>query len=455
MKRSPNRSRPTALCTRAVVIALLSLLGALLVGGVVAPAVQAAPATPGGCGVSIAEENQFQAEATAVEQQIATHNAQQGAIDNTNAGAVSAYNAEAAELNSRAAALKAKGAEIQGKAGTCSLAPKTQPKQANSPPEASISAPTSQGAPGSRPGQPQARVQEQAAPQPQANRPSSAPVQGATPPKQTTTPPKQASAPPVEDRLADPSYRSENYIEKSDGTIARRNANGIDRYGDPVPAVRRDPEDPDRYVPADSKPTIPYKSAGSNTTAVSPQESATLKATTDARTSAIDSVAKAKAMPEGPAKDAALKTAYTNQRDAGEKFGHQVGRKAIDEQFPPDKYTVDPLTPDELPGKPDTFDQVFSVTPKDGGPTRIVINETKAPRSDIGTRTIDGVRYQQGTRKYVEDILIPLRDSDAGLAKLIKDALAQGRLDYQMVRATVNADGSWKGYSVTRFGIEP
>ena len=110
---------------RARLVTVLLLLAALFCGSAVtavaAPAAPAAPAQPAPtCSVSLASDAaKATAQAEALGAKIKAHNARQGSVDTTNAGAVNAYNAEADALNAERDSLTPLVTEIAAKLEAC------------------------------------------------------------------------------------------------------------------------------------------------------------------------------------------------------------------------------------------------------------------------------------------------------------------------------------------------
>ncbi|MDI5965542.1 hypothetical protein [Streptantibioticus silvisoli] len=104
----------------------------------------------------------------------------------------------------------------------------------------------------------------------------------------------------------------------------------------------------------------------------------------------------------------------------------------------------------------DQFDQVWRT--KDGH--YVVVEAKSSLTTKLGARNLaDGVRVSQGTRPYFDDILKQMQDrgedhpSEAALAKNLKAALAQGKVEYILVKGNENA-GRYAGYSMWKFDID-
>ncbi|MGI5481686.1 hypothetical protein [Streptomyces lavendofoliae] len=183
-----------------------------------------------------------------------------------------------------------------------------------------------------------------------------------------------------------------------------------------------------------------------------------------ARRSAIDAAQaaeKVKASHSGLPEDDALRvdaqekyrSAMHEQTKAAEAYGETVAAH----QVVPQHYD-DIVRRETLHGPAngnDQFDQVY--LRKDG---KYVVVEAKSNVStDLGSRKLpQGGRAMQGSREYFLDILREMRDrgreipSERKLARALKTALDQGKLDYIVVKG--KSDGRlYGGYEMEKFDI--
>ncbi|MFE1171713.1 hypothetical protein [Streptomyces sp. NPDC058773] len=143
----------------------------------------------------------------------------------------------------------------------------------------------------------------------------------------------------------------------------------------------------------------------------------------------------------------AYKESHTQMGDLAEKFGETAAEHHfIAERYPDfDKQTL--LGPKN--GN-DQFDQVWKH--EDG---RVVVIEAKSnTRTDIGSRTLpDGRKVSQGSREYFFDIIRMMKKrGEFGVARDLERALADGKLEYVVVKGERNA-GRYTGLQYRRFDI--
>jgi hypothetical protein len=98
---------------------------------------------------------------------------------------------------------------------------------------------------------------------------------------------------------------------------------------------------------------------------------------------------------------------------------------------------------------------------KETGETRLVVVEAKGPNAELGTRKgADGQNYQQGHPRYVESVIENMAKNgtptEKALAQRLSDALDDGELDYNVVKARVNGSGDaaeYAGYAQKHFDL--
>ncbi len=149
---------------------------------------------------------------------------------------------------------------------------------------------------------------------------------------------------------------------------------------------------------------------------------------------------------------AAHKGPHAEFTKASEAYGEAIAR----EHMIPDSYPG--ATELELHGPKNGKDQFDQVWKQDN---RYIVVEAKSHvDTPLGERTVNGARHSQGSRPYFLDILEQMKKrgrdpryrSDWDLAKELKTALDEGRLEYVAVKGKDNA-GTYTGYTKQRFDI--
>ncbi|MBT0566783.1 hypothetical protein [Williamsia sp. CHRR-6] len=118
-----------------------------------------------------------------------------------------------------------------------------------------------------------------------------------------------------------------------------------------------------------------------------------------------------------------------------------------------EQYDIRPLTDPTKPNGPGEADQVFLLTPKNGGPSKTVLVEAKGVNADLGSKIVNGERVQQGTREYVEDLSNSDRE-DQEVRDALQMGLDDGSLKYLLIRPTVDSSGRWTGSVAQQFNID-
>ncbi|WP_433665606.1 hypothetical protein ACQPW1_13200 [Nocardia sp. CA-128927] len=113
----------------------------------------------------------------------------------------------------------------------------------------------------------------------------------------------------------------------------------------------------------------------------------------------------------------------------------------------------------EGPGKANTLDLVALVSRGPGQDPHLLVLEAKGFGSTLGSRMVDGLRVEQGTREYLDWMLKndqalqqarqELARTNPELSRVVEQAIAQGRVDYQLVHVELDR------VTVTEFNIEP
>ncbi|NBM18476.1 hypothetical protein [Streptomyces sp. GC420] len=141
------------------------------------------------------------------------------------------------------------------------------------------------------------------------------------------------------------------------------------------------------------------------------------------------------------------KESHTAMGDAAEAFGE----KAAEHHFVAERYPDFDKQPLLGPKNGnDQFDQVWKH--EDG---RMVVIEAKSsPGTELGRRTLPGGRQvSQGSREYFFDIIrMMTKRGELGLVADLKKALADGKLDYVVIKGEKNT-GTYTGYQYRRFDI--
>ena len=467
---------------RAVVGVILAVMASIAL--IVATPSQAFAAPAPDCSTLHSRVQALQSQANTLKGQIDAHNSRAGGVDRTNAGAVGAYNAEAQQLNGQRDALQAQANGLQSELSACGSketapaipntdgstpTPPAPPAPAKPEVPAKPAPPKSDAKPApqkSAPAQPKPTAPKSAQPAPAKPQPAEpAPKQSA--PKQTTTAKptgvEQRNA-PMQSKVNDPEYRAKYYQKQgSDGVIKRKPGSGVDANGDLVPAIRENPKKPGSFVESHSSPTVRAKFDGpAQQRAPTSAESSQMRESVAARNRAVGDVKRLKAeratqqKTDGkvdPRTESELKDAYRRQTTQGEQLGEAAGRQAIARDYPSSKYDVRELTSARGQSGAGSPDQVFVVRPKAGGSERMVVQEVKGPSSKAGSRIgLDGQRYEQGTRGYLDALIDEMARNGDPRALSMRSALNRGALSYRLVKARVSGD-EWAGYSVRNFDI--
>ncbi|EGD56467.1 hypothetical protein [Gordonia neofelifaecis] len=419
---------------RIAVLAVLMTAILALTSGVIAWS--PASAAPADCTTLQSDIQAYNGDANSLASRISAHNARQGSVNTRDVGAVNAYNAEADQLDGERSALKARAGVLRSRAAQCGSGDQVR------------DVPSME-----KPGQPNPQR-----PQNQQNPRPSTPAVPQTPKLDV----EKRNA-PMHEKVQDAAYRQKYYrAQDSNGVMYRRNAGARDANGEPIPRIYEDRSNPGTFKLASNRPVEPaqYKSV-ERPTPVSPRDTQSVASALKKRR---DANADVKRFQADEARETAnggkisnttadkLRDAYARQTRHGEELGEAAGRQSIARDFPSSKYDVRELTNPNARGGQGTFDQVYSVKPKAGGPERIVINEAKGPSAGLGQRRgWDSKDYQQGTRGYLELVLQDLLKTNFPLATRIGMALNNGTLDYRMVQAVLTKTGEWGGFTVKVF----
>ena len=445
---------------------------------IVATPSQAFAAPAPDCSTLHSRVQALQSQANTLKGQIDAHNSRAGGVDRTNAGAVGAYNAEAQQLNGQRDALQAQANGLQSELSACGskeTAPAIPNTDGSTPTPPAPPAPAKPEAPAkpappksdAKPAPQKSAPAQPAQPKPTAPKPSTpkptAPKQSV--PKQTTTAKptgvEQRNA-PMQSKINDPEYRAKYYQKQgSDGVIKRKPGSGVDANGELVPAIRENPKKPGSFVESHSSPTVRAKFDGpAQQRAPTSAESSQMRESVAARNRAVGDVKRLKAERATQQKtdgkvdsrtESELKDAYRRQTTQGEQLGEAAGRQAIARDYPSSKYDVRELTSARGQSGAGSPDQVFVVRPKAGGSERMVVQEVKGPSSKAGSRIgLDGQRYEQGTRGYLDALIDEMARNGDPRALSMRSALNRGALSYRLVKARVSGD-EWAGYSAVSY----
>ena len=451
---------------------------------IVATPSQAFAAPAPDCSTLPSRVQALQSQANTLKGQIDAHSSRAGGVDRTNAGAVGAYNAEAQQLNGQRDALQAQANGLQSELSACGskeTAPAIPNTDGSTPTPPAPPAPAKPEAPAkpappksdakpapqkSAPAQPKPTAPKPAQPTP-AKPQTAEPAPKQSAPKQTTTAKptgvEQRNA-PMQTKVNDPEYRAKYYQKQgSDGVIKRKPGSGVDANGDLVPAIRENPKQPGSFVESQSSPTVRATYDGpAQQRAPTSAESSQMRENVVARNQAVRDVQRLKAESAAqqttggkvdPRTESELKDAYRRQTTQGEQLGEAAGRQAIARDYPSSKYDVRELTSARGQSGAGSPDQVFVVRPKAGGSERMVVQEVKGPSSKAGSRIgLDGQRYEQGTRGYLDALIDEMARNGDPRALSMRSALNRGALSYRLVKARVSGD-EWAGYSVRNFDI--
>ncbi|WHU48606.1 hypothetical protein QNM97_06300 [Gordonia sp. L191] len=165
------------------------------------------------------------------------------------------------------------------------------------------------------------------------------------------------------------------------------------------------------------------------------------------------------------ATDAERKSAHRMMTDAGELAGLHATAEAIPHRYRASQFEIETLLPLSSRGA-GGFDGAFRVTPRKGvengekitGPILVVV-EAKGAHAELGHRRgLDDLHYQQGRREYLESVLAAMGKSadpeaSAHLADM-QEAFDSKKLRYELVRATVDKNGSYSGFWHREFDIQ-
>ncbi|NJQ03888.1 hypothetical protein [Streptomyces zingiberis] len=139
---------------------------------------------------------------------------------------------------------------------------------------------------------------------------------------------------------------------------------------------------------------------------------------------------------------------------AAEDMGEAAAQNhAIPERFPGATLEFGGL---DGPGGANRFHQIWRRP--DGG--FVVVEAKGSLTAQLGTRWGNaGGRVMQGTRAYFDTILGQMNKNvkfpeERALAKELRAALDQGKVDYVLVKANV-VDGTYAGYQMKRFDLRP
>ncbi|MGE9697718.1 hypothetical protein [Streptomyces sp. NRRL F-5630] len=161
---------------------------------------------------------------------------------------------------------------------------------------------------------------------------------------------------------------------------------------------------------------------------------------------------------DDPAALRAAEQESSSAMDARTKAAERYGETVAAEQVIPEHYPGStPITLHGPRNGNDQFDQVWKKP--DGG--YVVVEAKSTVSTQLGSRKIaelNGDRAMQGTREYFMDILQKMRDrggefpTDKKLAKDLKAALGEGKVEYILVKGKV--DGPlYAGYEKYQFDI--
>ena len=496
---------------RALVGVILAVMASIAL--IVAAPTQAFAAPAPDCSTLPSRVQALQSQANTLKGQIDAHNSRGGSVDTTNAGAVGAYNAEAQQLTGQRDALQAQANGLQSELSACGSQEKApaipntdgsapappapaKPAKPEAPAKPAPSKPAAPAKPApakpappkpdtkpapapARPAAPKSDAkpapQNSAPAQPAAPKPA-APAQPASPkPAQPAAPaPEQSAQPkptgveqrnaPMQSKINDPEYRAKYYQQQgSNGVIKRKPGSGVDANGELVPAIRENPKQPGSFVESQSSPPVRATYDGpAQQRAPTSAESSQMRESVVARNQAVRDVQRLKAESAAqqttggkvdPRTESELKDAYVRQTAQGEGLGEAAGRQAIARDYPASKYDVRELTSTRGRSGPGDPDQVFVVRAKTGDSERMVVQEVKGPSAKSGSRIgLDGQRYEQGTRGYLDSLIDEVARNGDPRALSMRSALNRGALSYRLVKARVSGD-EWAGYSVRNFDI--
>ncbi|TQK44371.1 hypothetical protein FBY35_5874 [Streptomyces sp. SLBN-118] len=152
------------------------------------------------------------------------------------------------------------------------------------------------------------------------------------------------------------------------------------------------------------------------------------------------------------AADAAHKPLHRHMSEASEAYGEAIAEHHVIPEHYPNS------TRETLDGPANGNDQFDQVWRREDG-SYVVVEAKSSVNTDLGARNLaDGKRVMQGTKEYFNDILREMRErgrynpSERRLARELKKALAQGKLDYILVKGNANT-GQYAGYTMRKFDI--
>ncbi|WP_235439204.1 hypothetical protein [Streptomyces yangpuensis] len=174
---------------------------------------------------------------------------------------------------------------------------------------------------------------------------------------------------------------------------------------------------------------------------------------------------------------AAAQKAYDKQLPGipnNSKIAERLGERAAELHVIPNEFKnrgLDPITLPKTPNGANMFDAVYALRTED----RYLVVEAKAPKGDLDWRNgradpedlenpnvgdnggAQGLRVKQGTRPYLRTIFAEMMlrgGEDARIAKLLRDALKEGRLDYVLVKAKDAPGSTYAGALMERMKID-
>ncbi|MFG2342166.1 hypothetical protein [Streptomyces yangpuensis] len=156
------------------------------------------------------------------------------------------------------------------------------------------------------------------------------------------------------------------------------------------------------------------------------------------------------------------------------KIAERHGERAAELHVIPNEFKncgLEPITLPKTPNGANMFDAVYALRTED----RYLVVEAKAPKGDLDWRNgradpedlenpnvgdnggAQGLRVKQGTRPYLRTIFAEMMlrgGEDARIAKLLRDALKEGRLDYVLVKAKDAPGSTYAGALMERMKID-
>ncbi|MFD1659418.1 hypothetical protein ACFSL4_14680 [Streptomyces caeni] len=260
-------------------------------------------------------------------------------------------------------------------------------------------------------------------------------------------------------------------------------SNGYRRYairevfGQRLPTLVRDPADPGRWIAKnDLPPATPAKYLDPNPhprgSAVNLPKNVLHKldewahtrheaiAADKAAETALSDAEKAYAdhpTPELEAARDAAEAAHSPVHGEMAKQSELFGENVAEYHAIPDRYPNAKRVDDGAFGN-NRFDQIYRNP--DGG--FVVVEAKGSLKAQLGERTSHlGNRVQQGTREYFETILQEMQHrakrakdpAEKALAKNLRIALLEGKVDYVLVKADATPAGKYAGYEMKQFDI--